>query len=330
MKWAKHRAAAAPKAVTDVLTAGDVIWVAPKNPTQPTGVWSLMQIPEVGGGLVAMDPHTGRVHAVVGGFSFATSQFDRALQAKRQPGSSFKPLVYAAALDNGYKPTSIVLDAPIEIEQGPGKEIWQPKNYDGTKSFGPSTLRVGIEKSRNQMTVRLAQDMGMPMIVEYSKRFGVYDDLLPVLAMSLGAGETTLVKMATAYCDARQRRQAGAADADRPHPGSLGPDHLAPRQARVPGLQGREMAGPGRAGAADDRRADHRPAHRLPDDLDDGGRGPARHGHRSSSRSSPTCRSPARPAPPTTRRTPGSSATRRTSWSACSSATTRPGRWARA
>ena len=198
VKWAKT-GRGAPKAVTDVLAAGDVIWVAPKNPTKPTGVWSLMQVPEVGGGLVAMDPHTGRVHAVVGGFSFATSQFDRALQAKRQPGSSFKPLVYAAALDNGYKPTSIVLDAPIEIDQGPGKEIWQPKNYDGTKSFGPSTLRLGIEKSRNQMTVRLAQDMGMPLIVEYSKRFGVYDDLLPVLAMSLGAGETTLLRMVTAY-----------------------------------------------------------------------------------------------------------------------------------
>jgi penicillin-binding protein 1A len=158
-----------------------------------------MQIPEVGGGLVAMDPHTGRVHAVAGGFSFATSQFDRALQAKRQPGSAFKPLVYAAALDNGYKPTSIVLDAPIEIDQGPGKEVWQPKNYDGLSSLGPSTLRLGIEKSRNQMTVRLAQDLGMPLIAEYSKRFGVYDDLLPVLAMSLGSGETTLLKMCAAY-----------------------------------------------------------------------------------------------------------------------------------
>jgi penicillin-binding protein 1A len=135
----------------------------------------------------------------VGGFSFSQSQFDRALQAKRQPGSSYKPFVYAAALDNGYKPTSIVLDAPIEIDQGAGKEIWTPKNYDTTKSYGPSTLRVGIEKSRNQMTVRLAQDMGMPLIVEYSKRFGVYDDLLPVLAMSLGAGETTLVKLAAGY-----------------------------------------------------------------------------------------------------------------------------------
>ncbi len=198
IKWAKTNRGA-PKAVTDILSPGDVIWVAPKNPDQPTGVWSLMQVPEVGGGLVAMDPHTGRVHAVAGGFSFASSQFDRALQAKRQPGSSYKPLVYAAALDNGYKPTSIVLDAPIEIDQGPGKDIWSPKNYDGGSSFGPSTLRLGIEKSRNQMTVRLAQDLGMPIIVEYSKRFGVYDDLLPVLAMSLGAGETTLLRMAAAY-----------------------------------------------------------------------------------------------------------------------------------
>ena len=278
MKWAKSTRGA-PKAVTDVLNVGDVIWVAPKNPDQPTGVWSLMQVPEVGGGLVAMDPHTGRVHAVVGGFSFATSQFDRALQAKRQPGSSFKPLVYAAALDNGYKPTSIVLDAPIEIDQGPGKEIWQPKNYDGTKSFGPSTLRLGIEKSRNQMTVRLAQDMGMPLIVEYSKRFGVYDDLLPVLAMSLGAGETTLLKMVTAYAELANGGKQVTADADRSHPGPLGAHHLAPRQARVHGLQGGEVAGPGRAGADRRSQADHRPAHRLPDDLDHGGRGPARHRH---------------------------------------------------
>jgi penicillin-binding protein 1A len=200
MKWART-ARGAPRAVTDVVNNGDVIWVAPKDAANAAGSWSLMQIPEVGGALVAMDPHTGRVHAVVGGFSFATSQFDRAVQAKRQPGSSFKPLVYAAAIDNGYKPTSIVLDAPIEIDQGPGKEVWQPKNYDGVNSYGPSTLRTGIEKSRNQMTVRLAQDMGMPLIVEYSKRFGVYDDLLPVLAMSLGSGETTLLRMAAAYAE---------------------------------------------------------------------------------------------------------------------------------
>jgi penicillin-binding protein 1A len=198
IKWANKKPSKA-AGVGDVLATGDVIYVAPKDPANLQGVWSLMQIPEVGGGMVAMDPHTGRVHAVVGGFSYAASQFDRAVQAKRQPGSSFKPLVYAAALDNGYKPTSIVLDAPIEIDQGPGKEVWTPKNYDGTKSYGPATLRLGIEKSRNQMTVRLAQDLGMPLIVEYSKRFGVYDDLLPVLAMSLGSGETTLLRMTTAY-----------------------------------------------------------------------------------------------------------------------------------
>ena len=188
-----------PKQPSDVVAVGDVVYVAPKDPDHPAGTWSLVQIPEVGGGLVAMDPHTGRVLAVVGGFSFAMSQFDRAVQARRQPGSSYKPLVYAAALDNGYKPTSLVLDAPIEIEQGPGKELWRPDNYDKEKSYGPSTLRQGIEKSRNQMTVRLAQEMGMPLVIEYSKRFGVYDDLLPVLAMSLGAGETTLLRMTTAY-----------------------------------------------------------------------------------------------------------------------------------
>ena len=186
------------KAASELLAAGDVVYVAPKDAANPTGAWTLQQIPEVGGGLVAMDPHTGRVLAVAGGFSFGLSQFDRAVQAKRQPGSSFKPFVYAAAIDNGYKPTSIVLDAPIEIEQV-GQEVWRPENYDKDKSYGPTTLRVGIEKSRNQMTVRLAQDMGMPLITEYARRFGIYDDLLPVLSMSLGAGETTLLRLATAY-----------------------------------------------------------------------------------------------------------------------------------
>ncbi len=205
MKWAGRFIAtdkskgAPPKQPADVLALGDVIYVAPKDAANVAGAWTLMQIPEVGGGLVAMDPHTGRVLAVAGGFSYAMSQFDRAVQARRQPGSAFKPLVYAAALDNGYKPTSIVLDAPIEIDQGPGKEAWKPENYQKDKSFGPTTLRSGVEKSRNQMTVRLAQDMGMPLITEYSKRFGVYDDLLPVLSMSLGAGETTLLRMTTAY-----------------------------------------------------------------------------------------------------------------------------------
>jgi penicillin-binding protein 1A len=197
MKWANKRPSrtAGP---ADVVGLGDVIWVGPRDPDKPAERWAMHQIPDLGGGLVAMDPHTGRVLAVVGGFSFATSQFDRALQARRQPGSSFKPLVYAAALDNGYKPTTIVMDAPFCQQQVNGQE-WCPKNYEGEKSYGPQTLRHGIEKSRNMMTVRLTEDIGMPLIVEYSKRFGVYDDLLPVLSMSLGAGETTLLRMATAY-----------------------------------------------------------------------------------------------------------------------------------
>ncbi|HEY8248798.1 MAG TPA: penicillin-binding protein 1A [Hyphomicrobium sp.] len=201
VKWAKSASKkVAPKAMSDVISPGDVIYVAPKEASNVGGVWSLMQIPEVGGGIVALDPNTGRVLAVVGGFSFAMSQFDRAIQAKRQPGSSFKPFVYAAALDNGYKPTSIILDAPIEIEQGPGQNIWKPENYEKEHSAGPSTLRFGIEHSRNQMTVRLAQDLGMPIITDYAKRFGIYDDLLPVLSMSLGAGESTLLRVATGYC----------------------------------------------------------------------------------------------------------------------------------
>ena len=201
VKWAKSAAKKGPlKTVGDVLSLGDVIYVAPKDPKDLGGTWSLMQIPEVGGAIVALDPHTGRVFADVGGFSFAMSEFDRAIQAKRQPGSSFKPFVYSAAIDNGYKPTSIVLDAPIEIEQGPNQDIWKPENYEKENSAGPSTLRFGVEHSRNQMTVRLAQDLGMPIIIDYAKRFGIYDDLLPVLSMSLGAGETTLMRLATGYC----------------------------------------------------------------------------------------------------------------------------------
>jgi penicillin-binding protein 1A len=201
MKWAKSATKKTPlKTVGDVLSLGDVIYVAPKDPKDLGGTWSLVQIPEVGGAIVAMDPNTGRVFADVGGFSFAMSEFDRAIQAKRQPGSSFKPFVYSAAIDNGYKPTSIVLDAPIEIEQGPNQDIWKPENYEKENSAGPSTLRFGVEHSRNQMTVRLAQDLGMPIIIDYAKRFGIYDDLLPVLSMSLGAGETTLMRLATGYC----------------------------------------------------------------------------------------------------------------------------------
>jgi penicillin-binding protein 1A len=198
------------KAVTDVLSPGDVIYVAPKAEINPDDEedekeeagkadgWRLVQIPAVDGAILVMDPYTGRVLADVGGFSFASSEFDRAIQAKRQPGSSFKPVVYATALDNGYTPSSIVLDAPLAIEQGQGQDIWKPENYEN-KFYGPSTLRLGLEKSRNLMTVRLAQDLGMPLIAEYSRRFNVYDQLPPLLSMALGAGETTLMRMVTAY-----------------------------------------------------------------------------------------------------------------------------------
>ncbi len=178
------------------LTVGDVVYAEPID-GKPDQV-RLRQIPEVGGGIVAMDPYTGRVFAMVGGFSFDQSNFNRATQAMRQPGSSFKPIVYATALDNGYTPSSIVLDEPISIDQGPGLGVWSPQNFEG-KSGGPHTLRYGVEHSINQMTVRLARDVGMPLIAEYAKRFGIYDDLPPYLSFSLGAGETTLMKMTTAY-----------------------------------------------------------------------------------------------------------------------------------
>ena len=191
MKWAKARGKT-PAKVSQVLSPGDVVYVEPLG----SGQFRLRQVPEVSGAIVAMDPQTGRVLAMAGGFSYDQSQFNRATQALRQPGSSFKPLVYAAALDNGYTPSTVVLDAPIEIDTGTG--IWAPENYT-RKYYGPSTLRFGIEQSRNVMTVRLAQDIGMPLIGEYAKRFGVYDNLPPYLSFALGAGETTLLRMVGAY-----------------------------------------------------------------------------------------------------------------------------------
>ena len=184
------------KSIRSILSPGDVVYVAALE--GKPGQYRLQQVPEISGAIVAMDPYTGRVFAMVGGFSFEQSEFNRATQAQRQPGSSFKPFVYATALDNGYTPSSSVLDAPIEIDQGPGLGIWRPQNDDDNGS-GPHTLRYGVEHSRNLMTVRLAKDIGMPLIVEYAKRFGIYDDMLPVLSMSLGAGETTVLRMVTAY-----------------------------------------------------------------------------------------------------------------------------------
>jgi len=198
VKWAKP-ATGPSKPIQNVglvLSPGDVVYVDPLPDQQ--GKYRLRQVPEISGAMVVMDPHTGRVLAMVGGFSFDQSQFNRATQALRQPGSSFKPIVYAAALDNGYTPSTIVMDAPIEIDMGQGGGIWKPENYGG-KFFGPSTLRFGLEQSRNVMTVRLAQDIGMPLISEYAKRFGVYDELPPYLSYALGAGETTVMRMVTAY-----------------------------------------------------------------------------------------------------------------------------------
>ena len=194
MKWAKVSGKAPAKA-SQLLSPGDVVYV---EPGKLEGQFVLHQIPEISGAMVVEDPWTGRVLAMVGGFSYDQSQFNRATQALRQPGSSFKPIVYAAALDNGYTPSSLILDAPIEIDQGPGLGTWKPENYE-RDFFGPSTLRFGIEHSRNVMTVRLAQDIGMPLIAEYAKRFGIYDDLPPYLSFALGAGETTLLRMTTAY-----------------------------------------------------------------------------------------------------------------------------------
>jgi penicillin-binding protein 1A len=198
VRWAKPASGPArgrvPTKVSQVLDVGDVIYVDPIAGKE--GQFRLRQVPEISGAIVALEPQTGRVLAMVGGFSFDQSQFNRATQALRQPGSSFKPFVYAAALDNGYTPSTVVLDAPIEIDTGAG--VWRPENYEG-KFYGPSTLRFGIERSRNVMTVRLAQDLGMPLIGEYARRFGVYDNLPPYMSFVLGAGETTLLRMAAAY-----------------------------------------------------------------------------------------------------------------------------------
>jgi len=199
MLWAraakpKNRLGPKVKKASDVLSVGDVIYVAP---TPEKNQWHLVQMPEIEGALVAMNPHTGRVLALVGGFSYGKSQFNRAVQAMRQPGSAIKPFVYASALDNGYSPASVIIDEEISYKLPQGK-VWKPKNYTG-KFYGPSTLRTGIEQSRNVMTVRLADDMGIKKFKEMTERVGIYTDMPRVLAMALGAGETTLMRMVTAF-----------------------------------------------------------------------------------------------------------------------------------
>ncbi len=202
MRWATPelgpgRFGERPEAASDVVAAGDLI-VVEEVETENGPVWALRQRPSVEGGLVALDPHTGRVLAMAGGFSFRQSQFNRATQAYRQPGSSFKPFVYLAALEEGYTPSSIVLDAPLVIDQGPGLPLWRPENYSDT-FYGPSTLRTGIERSRNLMTVRLAREIGMDRVQELARRFGVDRGLGTNLAASLGSNEVDLLNITEAY-----------------------------------------------------------------------------------------------------------------------------------
>ena len=208
LKWARpwkenQRLGPRVRLPADVLAPGDVVAVEAvaadtKGEVYPADTFALRQLPEIEGALVAMDPHTGRVLAMSGGYAFARSEFNRATQAMRQPGSAFKPIVYLAALDSGFTPSTLILDAPFVIDQGPGLPKWRPANYT-KKFYGPSTMRLGIEKSRNLMTVRLAQTIGIEKVAEYAERLGVVDTLPKRLSMALGAGETTLLRLTTAY-----------------------------------------------------------------------------------------------------------------------------------
>lgn len=197
--WARknlpdQRVSVEPKKVQDVLERGDVIYAEEVK----DGEFELRQVPDVEGGMVVMSPHNGKILAMVGGFSFDKSQFNRVTQAYRQTGSTFKPFVYVTALEMGYSPTDLILDAPFVLDQGPGLPLWKPSNY--SKGFsGLTTLRQGIEKSKNLMTVRLAQDVGMDKVSDMAKRLGVMENLPHLLSMSLGAADTRLIDMVTAY-----------------------------------------------------------------------------------------------------------------------------------
>lgn len=214
MRWARkpkknQRVGSSLKHVSDALSVGDVVLVEPvklgpppkkgADPIEyPEGTYALRQVPEVNGAILAMDPHTGRVLAMVGGWSYERSQFNRATQAKRQPGSSFKPFVYLTALENGFTPATMILDAPFVMDQGPGLPKWKPANYS-KKFYGPSPMRIGIEKSRNLMTVRLAKAVGIEKVAATARRFHLIENMPPQLSYSLGAGEVRLIDMVAAY-----------------------------------------------------------------------------------------------------------------------------------
>ena len=183
------------KEFNELVDIGDIIYVKKikKN------IYELKQLPKANGGIVVMDPFTGRVVALSGGFSFKQSEFNRASQALRQPGSAFKPFIYALALENNYSPSTLILDAPLVLEQGSDLKMWKPENY-GKKFYGPSTLRMGLEKSRNLMTVRISKDLGLKKIVNFTKQIGIYENPSELLSISLGSAETTLLKLTSAYC----------------------------------------------------------------------------------------------------------------------------------
>jgi len=190
----------------DILKLGDVVIVGPLDAAQKKLVsaadqkkaWDLEQVPEVNGAMMALDPHTGRVLALSGGYAYGSSEFDRATQARRQPGSAFKPFVYLAALENGFTPNTVILDGPVEVSQGENMPLWQPQNYEG-EYLGPATMRTGLEKSRNTMTVRMAEMFGLGKVQEIGSRFGIYDKPPPVFSLVLGSMETTLVRLVNAY-----------------------------------------------------------------------------------------------------------------------------------
>ncbi len=182
------------KELNEVFKIGDVIYVKKIK----DNFFSLKQVPKANGGIIVMNPYTGRVLAMSGGFSFKLSEFNRSTQALRQPGSAFKPFIYALALENKFTPSSLVLDAPVVLDQGEDLKMWKPENY-GKKFYGPSTIRIGLEKSRNLMTVRIAQEIGVDKIANFAKNLKIYDNPEEVLSMSLGSTETTLLKLTSAY-----------------------------------------------------------------------------------------------------------------------------------
>ena len=182
------------KLTKDIHEIGDIIFIKKEIKS-----WKLKQYPKVNGGIVVLNPFTGDVLALVGGFNFKTSEFNRVTQAKRQPGSAFKPIVYAAALEKGFAPNSIILDAPFVESQGVGLKNWKPENYGKKIFYGPSTFRKGIEYSRNLMTVRIAKILGLEEILKLSKKLNIYDEIPELLSVSLGAAETTLMSLTSAY-----------------------------------------------------------------------------------------------------------------------------------